>query len=146
MSSAGLWPGDGPGGGLGEAHVYSYAYPAPEGFSGASVQPAEARWDDGLGEFVLPYEAVRTAADPDAALLAFLQSTYEAAADLAGWDREAPRLPGPRGVRVAQSRGDETGAVWTGVMAQEIPEHLGLDRLAAGARRVWVPLHASARD
>ena len=94
VSSAGLWPGDGPDGGLGEAHVYSYAYPTPEGFSGASVQPAEARWDRALGEFVLPYEAVRTAADPDAALLAFLQSTYEAAADLAGWNREALAFPG----------------------------------------------------
>lgn len=86
VSSAGFWPGDtaedGP-------CFYAYAYPAPDGFSRASVAPAAARYDERLGEFLLPYEAVRTAADPDAALLAFLQSTYEAAADAAGWDRAA---------------------------------------------------------
>ena len=69
------------------AGFYSYAYPAPAGFAAATVSPAAARFDAALGEFLLPYEAVRTAADPDAALLAFLQSTYDAAADLARWDR-----------------------------------------------------------
>jgi catechol 2,3-dioxygenase-like lactoylglutathione lyase family enzyme len=72
---------------------YSYAYPAPEGFAAASVQPSQARFDTALGEFILPYEAVRTAADPDAALLAFLESTYAAAADLAAWDRQGLEAP-----------------------------------------------------
>ena len=94
VSSAGFWPGEG----AGEPMFYSYAYPAPEGFAEAAVRPDAARWDAGLGEFVLPYEAVRTAPDPDAALTAFLQSTYEAAADLGGWDRAAldcaPGVPG----------------------------------------------------
>jgi len=85
LSSAGFWPGQG----LGEAAFYSYAYPPPDGFASASVQPAEAYFHAGLGEFILPYEAVRRAPDPDAALLSFLQSTYEAAATRAGWDRAA---------------------------------------------------------
>jgi hypothetical protein len=86
VSSAGFWPG---GPGKEEAMFYSYAYPSPAGFSDAPVSPAAARFDGDLGEFVLPYEAVRTAADPDAMLLEFLSSTYGAAADLAGWDRAA---------------------------------------------------------
>jgi hypothetical protein len=85
VSSAGFWPG---GGGV-PPSFYSYAYPQPEGFADASVQPAAARYAPELGEFVLPYEVVRTAGDPEAVLLAFLQSTYEAAADLAKWDRAA---------------------------------------------------------
>lgn len=85
LSSAGFWPGAG----LGEAAFYSYAYPEPDGYSDRDVQPEEAYYLDEMGEFVLPYEAVRTASDPDAALLTFLQSTYEAAADLANWDRNA---------------------------------------------------------
>jgi hypothetical protein len=84
VSSAGFWPGGGA-----EGVFYSYAYPEPDGFRAASVAPAEAHWDDDLAEFVLPYEVVRAADDPDAVLLAFLQSTYEAAADAAGWDRTA---------------------------------------------------------
>jgi hypothetical protein len=84
VSSAGFWPG---GGGYDEAAFYSYAYPAPDGFAGARVQPDAAFWSKELGEFLLPYEAVRNARDPDAALMAFLQSTYDAAADLAKWDR-----------------------------------------------------------
>jgi len=84
VSSAGFWPGGGP---IDYAAFYSYAYPAPAGFADASVQPKEAVFDATLGEFLLPYDAVRTAADPDATLLAFLQSTYAAAADNAGWDR-----------------------------------------------------------
>jgi Family of unknown function (DUF5996) len=83
LSSAGFWPGLG----LGEAAFYAYAYPPPEGFARATVQPHEAYFHDGLGEFVLPYEAVRRAPDPAATLLSFLQSTYEAAANLGNWDR-----------------------------------------------------------
>ena len=86
VSSAGFWPG---GGGVDEPCFYAYAYPTPAGFADASVEPVAARFEPALGEFVMTYEAVRTAADPDDALLAFLQSTYAAAADLAGWDRGA---------------------------------------------------------
>ena len=85
LSSAGFWPGAG----LGEAAFYAYAYPEPDGFAAYGIRPQEAYYHKELGEFVLPYEAVRTAEDPDAMLLDFLQSTYEAAADLAGWDRDA---------------------------------------------------------
>jgi len=86
VSSAGFWPG---GGAVLEPCFYAYAYPAPDGFAAAPVSPAGARFDRELGEFLLPYAQVRTAPDPDAALTAFLQSTYEAAADLANWDRAA---------------------------------------------------------
>jgi hypothetical protein len=68
---------------------YAYAYPTPADFAERAVEPAAAAYSAELGEFVLPYTAVREAADPDADLLAFFQSTYEAAADLAGWDRAA---------------------------------------------------------
>ncbi|MGQ0661584.1 DUF5996 family protein [Sphingosinicella sp.] len=85
VSSAGFWPGGA--GGEGGPFFYSYAYPVPEGFVQAKVAPEAARFDAALGEFVLDYQAVRSAENPDAALLAFLQSTYEAAANLAGWDR-----------------------------------------------------------
>ncbi|MFH5802984.1 DUF5996 family protein [Alienimonas sp. DA493] len=84
LSSAGFWPGAG----LGEAAFYAYAYPEPDGFRDRPVEPAAASFHQDLGEFVLPYRAVREAPDPDAELLAFLQSTYEAAADLADWDRD----------------------------------------------------------
>ena len=84
VSSAGFWPG---GPGFEQAVFYSYAYPEPPGFRGSVVTPVAARFDTGLGEFVLPYEAVRAAPDPDAALLAFLTSTYAAAADSGAWDR-----------------------------------------------------------
>jgi hypothetical protein len=87
VSSAGFWPGGG--GPVDEAAFYSYAYPAPEGFDAAPVRPAAAVWSKDLGEFLLPYEAVRTADDPEAALMDFLQSTYAAAAELAKWDRKA---------------------------------------------------------
>lgn len=87
VSSAGFWPGGA--GGEGGPFFYSYAYPSPDGFAGAAVRPEAARWDATLGEFVLDYEAVRSAPDPDTALLRFLTSTYEAAADLAKWDRAA---------------------------------------------------------
>jgi len=85
VSSAGFWPG----GGGADALFYAYAYPEPPGFAAWKVKPAAAHYEPQLGEFVLPYSVVRTAADPDATLLAFLQSTYEAAADLAAWDRDA---------------------------------------------------------
>lgn len=86
VSSAGFWPGDP---GTPEPSFYSYAYPMPKGFSEAKASPAGARFDQRLGEFLLPYEQVRTAAAPDDVLLGFLQTTYAAAADLAGWDRAA---------------------------------------------------------
>ena len=82
VSSAGYWPGGG-GGGI----FYSYAYPTPEGFRDRVVKPADASYDDALGEFILPYDVVRAASDPDAVLMSFLQSTYEAAAELASWPR-----------------------------------------------------------
>jgi len=99
VSSAGFWPG---GNGVEEAMFYSYAYPAPDGFQSAAVKPAAARFDDRLGEFLLPYDAVRASQDPEATLLEFLQSTYEAAATKANWDRAElecalgrPKVPRP---------------------------------------------------
>jgi len=96
VSSAGFWPG---GRGAEKALFYSYAYPAPKGYELSEVRPDGAFWSEELGEFMLPYESVRTASSPDDALLDFLQSTYEAAADLGGWDREALErsLPPRRG-------------------------------------------------
>ncbi len=85
VSSAGFWPGVG----LGYPAFYSYAYPTPEGFKDAPVSPKDAFFHDGLGEFILPYDAVRTAPDPDQALLSFLHSTYDAAANLADWNKAA---------------------------------------------------------
>jgi hypothetical protein len=72
---------------------YSYAYPEPAGFAAAAVRPAAAFYSADMHEYLLPYEAVRTAADPDAALLAFLASTYEAAADGARWARSDLECP-----------------------------------------------------
>jgi hypothetical protein len=89
--SHGFWPGSGP---VQEAAFYAYAVPAPEGFRRASVSPASAYYHDQLGEFVLPYEAVRTAGSPEAELRSFLESTYSAAADLAGWNRSELERPG----------------------------------------------------
>ena len=85
LHSCGFWPGGGGGG----ASFYAYAYPEPPGFADWPVRPGEAYYDRELGEFLLPYGALLDAEDPDATLLAFFQSTYEAAADLAGWDRAA---------------------------------------------------------
>ncbi|MEZ5988891.1 MAG: DUF5996 family protein [Planctomycetota bacterium] len=93
LSSAGFWPGTG----YGEAAFYSYAYPAPPGFAEARVRPAAACFHAGLGEFLLPYEAVRASADPDGAVGDFLQSTYEAAAELGAWDRAALEFEGAPG-------------------------------------------------
>jgi hypothetical protein len=89
VSSAGYWPGP-PGE---EGVFYSYAYPEPPGYRDVPIALEGARWDDGLGEFILPYELVRTADDPDALLLDFLQHTYEAAATTASWDRQALERP-----------------------------------------------------
>ena len=87
VSSAGFWPGGG--GPIDYAAFYSYAYPVPDGFGAAIVKPKDASFSKELGEFLLPYDAVRTARDPAAALMEFLQSTYDAAAHLAKWDRAA---------------------------------------------------------
>jgi uncharacterized protein DUF5996 len=90
VSSAGFWPG---GGGTNFPAFYCYAYPAPKGFSDAQPTPDAAYFDQSLGEFLLPYEAVRKSSEPEAMLLAFLQSTYSAAADLGGWDRKGLECP-----------------------------------------------------
>jgi hypothetical protein len=84
VSSAGFWPG---GGAIDYPAYYSYAYPAPEGFAAAPLRPSQAFFSKELGEFLLPYEAVRTSPDPGQVLLEFLESTYAAAADLGKWDR-----------------------------------------------------------
>lgn len=89
VSSCGYWPGP-PGE---EGVFYAYAYPEPPGYRDRPITPEGAGWDVGLAEFVLPYEDVRTARDPDALLLEFLQSTYEAAAVTASWDRAALERP-----------------------------------------------------
>ena len=96
VSSCGFWPGGGP---VPYPVFYAYAYPEPEGFSAAPVLPGAAAYNKDLKEFILPYDAVREADDPDALLSSFLQSSYEAAADLGGWDRSALErkgLPGGR--------------------------------------------------
>jgi hypothetical protein len=90
VSSAGFWPG---GGAIDYPAFYSYAYPEPPGFRTAPVRPDGAFFGEALGEFILPYDAVRNAAQPDQALLDFLQSTYEAAANAAKWDRDALECP-----------------------------------------------------
>lgn len=98
VSSAGFWPGGaGQGGG---PFFYSYAWPPPAGFAEAPVEPRQARFDEAFGEFVLDYDVIRGAPNADATLLAFLDSTYAAAANLARWDRSAldcergrPRIP-----------------------------------------------------
>ncbi len=85
VSSCGFWPG-----GYGvDAVFYAYAYPEPEGFAKAQAEPPEAYYNTQLREFMLPYEAVRQSSNPDDMVLSFFQTTYEAAADLAGWDRAA---------------------------------------------------------
>ena len=84
VSSCGFWPGGGP---IPHAAFYSYAYPEPAGFSEAAIQPGGAFYSTDLREFILPYEIVRQSESPDDTLLAFLRTTYEAAADLAHWDR-----------------------------------------------------------
>ena len=113
VSSAGYWPGGGP-----EGAFYSYAYPEPPGYRDQPLGPAGASWRDDLGgEFVLPYEVVRASDDPDAILLEFLQTTYEAAANTANWDRpalEAYGLP-----EAAPARGRMSEPLLPGVCVRE---------------------------
>jgi len=99
VSSAGFWPG---GGAIDYPAFYSYAYPEPAGFRQATVRPDAAFFLESMGEFILPYDSVREAQRPDDLLLEFLQSTYEAAAQASGWNREElecepgrPRVPRP---------------------------------------------------
>ena len=101
VSSCGFWPGNG---GYGRAAFYVYAYPEPAGYGETRLKTADAFYDKNLGQFILSYDAVRQARDPDALLLGFLQETYEAAANLAKWDRRAlERLPLPaRGERLSE--------------------------------------------
>jgi hypothetical protein len=86
VSSCGFWPGNG---GYGRAAFYVYAYPEPAGYGESRLRTPDAFYDAGLGQFILPYDAVRASRDPDRLLLGFLQETYAAAADLAKWDRNA---------------------------------------------------------
>jgi hypothetical protein len=90
VSSCGFWAG---GGAVPYPAFYSYAYPEPPRYAEAPVEPAEAFYSADLREFVLPYDAVRTSGSPDETLMRFLQSTYEAAADLGTWDRDALERP-----------------------------------------------------
>ena len=90
VSSCGFWAG---GGAVPYPAYYAYAYPSPPGYASARVAPAAAFFSNDYGEFILPYDAVRTSASPDATLMAFLQSTYDAAAELAHWDRRALERP-----------------------------------------------------
>ncbi len=102
VTSLGFWPGnrDSP-----TPIFYTYAYPTPDGFAQATVEPDAAFWLDDLGEFALPYEAVRTAKDPDDMLLSFAQSTHAAAADLAQWDRDPLEHPSPEPAHWWRRRG-----------------------------------------
>jgi hypothetical protein len=86
VSSCGFWPGNG---GFGQAAFYVYAYPEPQGYGDARLSMSAGAYNKDVGQFILPYGAVRQARDPDALLLSFLQETYAAAADLAKWDRGA---------------------------------------------------------
>jgi len=112
VSSAGYWPGGGP-----EGAYYSYAYPDPPGYREAAVGPSGAEWNDELGEFVIPYDVVRTADDPDATLLEFLQTTYEAAANTASWDRAA--LEAYAAPEVARARGRMSAPLLPGICVSE---------------------------
>jgi hypothetical protein len=92
LASAGFWPG---GGTMRQAVYYAYAYPEPPGYAERTPRPDAASYSADWREFIFPYDAVRLALDPEAALLAFLESTYDAAADLAAWDRDALERPVP---------------------------------------------------
>ena len=81
-----IWPGGGP---VNEAAFYAYAYPESQGFKDYSIQPQEAFYHKEMGEFLLPYDVVRNATSPDDVLLSFPQTTYEAAATCAKWDRQS---------------------------------------------------------
>jgi hypothetical protein len=95
LTSLGFWPGGKwfDGSYVDEAMFFAYAFPEPDGYAATAVAPAAARYDENLAEFVLPYEAVRTAADPRATLLDFAQTTYQAGARLMHWSLEDFRLP-----------------------------------------------------
>jgi hypothetical protein len=97
LASCGFWPGGGE-----EGAFYAYAYPEPAGYGSAAVTPDEAHYSTDQGLFLLPYEVVRAAADPDAIALGFLQTSYEAAADLGAWDRAALDYVPVRGARRQQ--------------------------------------------
>ena len=86
VSSCGFWPGGGP---VNEPSFYAYAYPEPQAFKDYPVKPQEAFYHTGMGEFLLPYDVVRNAKSPDEVLLSFMQTTYEAAATCAKWERRA---------------------------------------------------------
>jgi hypothetical protein len=101
VSSCGFWPGTQ--GFCDEAAFYAYAYPEPSGFSSYPIAPRDAYYSKQLGEFLLPYAAVRSAKDPDATLLEFLQSTYEAAAEAGAWNRAALEHPGAPAARISRS-------------------------------------------
>ena len=88
--SCGFWPG---GPASPSPAYYAYAYPVPQGLGEASIQSPQALWNTDMSEFFLPYEAVRTAADPDDALMSFLESTYQAVAELAAWNRTELEVP-----------------------------------------------------
>ncbi|TXR55515.1 DUF5996 family protein [Quadrisphaera setariae] len=105
LSSCGFWPGGGE-----EGAFYAYAYPEPDGFHDTAGLPDGSVYSIEGGQFRLPYEAVRTAADPDATLMAFLQRTYEAAADPAGWDRAALEVDPDRWQHHRRQRGSGRGA------------------------------------
>jgi len=92
VSSAGFWPGTG----LGEAAFYAYAYPEPEGFRGNTIEPGAAYYHEELGEYILPYDAVRSDSDPDRTLLRFLESSYEAAANSGNWIRKELERRAPK--------------------------------------------------
>ena len=94
VCSCGFWPGNG---GYGRAAFYVYAYPEPPSYGDTRLHTPEAFYDKGLGQFILPYDAVRQSPDPDALLLGFLQETYEAAATLAHWDRKVLERAVPQG-------------------------------------------------
>ncbi|MGY6519681.1 MAG: DUF5996 family protein [Lysobacteraceae bacterium] len=119
VSSAGFWPG---GNGIDYPAFYAYAYPSPSGYRAAKVQPEAAFWSEELSEFMLPYDAVQSDADPDAALMAFLVSTYEAAADLGAWDRELLECAQgrPRAVRPPDAEpGRDSTATADGAVSRE---------------------------
>jgi hypothetical protein len=90
VSSCGFWPGNG---GFGRPAFFSYAYPEPAGFASAPMRPEATYYDEDLGQFILPYDVVRRAQEPDAVLMDYLRSTYDGAAELGHWDRAALERP-----------------------------------------------------
>src|SRR5690606_8729005 len=109
------------GGGIDYPAIYAYAYPAPDGYRAAPVRPDAAFWHEEMSEFVLPCAAVQSAADPEAELMAFLVSTYEAAADLGQWDRELLECgPGqPRRIRPPDAAPEKAAPQFDGAVERE---------------------------